>query len=69
MNRLKLVVPAIILLGGLVVPSTVSFGKPEYAKKEKTGCVTCHVKAGSKDLNAIGKCYGEKKALAGCQAK
>ncbi len=68
MNRLKVVLPAMILVGGLVVPSTLS-GKPEYTKKEKKGCIVCHTKAGSKDLNAVGKCYHEKKALAGCEAK
>jgi hypothetical protein len=68
MNRLKFVVPAIVLLGGLVVPATLS-GKAEYTKKEKKGCIVCHTKAGSKDLNSVGKCYGEKKTLAGCEAK
>ncbi len=69
MNKLKLFVPAIILMGGLVVPSTVSFGKAEYSKKEKKGCTVCHTKAGSADLNKVGKCYGEKKTLEGCEAK
>lgn len=69
MNKAKLLVPAVILLGGLLVPATVSFGTVEYAKKEKKTCVVCHTKAGSADLNAVGKCYGEKKTLAGCEAK
>ena len=41
--------------------------KPEYAKKEKTGCVTCHVTIKSKELNPTGKCYGEKKSMTECK--
>ena len=48
--------------------ATVAQGKPEFSKKEKTSCVTCHVKPGSKDLNNVGKCYQEKKSLDGCKA-
>ena len=40
-----------------------SQAKPEYSKKEKTGCVTCHVTAKSKDLNEKGKQYKETKTL------
>ena len=41
--------------------------KPEFAKKEKTGCATCHVSMKSKELNLTGKCYGEKKSLTECK--
>jgi hypothetical protein len=37
--------------------------KPEYSKKEKATCVTCHVSAKSKELNDTGKYYKEHKAL------
>jgi hypothetical protein len=47
--------------------STVVNSKPEYTKKEKTPCTTCHIKAGSKDLNDVGKCYAEKHTLKDCQ--
>lgn len=40
-----------------------SEAKPEYSKKEKTGCVTCHVTAKSKELNDKGKHYKENKTL------
>jgi len=40
--------------------------KPEYTKKEKKSCVTCHTKTGSKELNKVGKCYEEKKSLEQC---
>ncbi len=57
MRTLKLAVPAAVLILGLAASTTVSFGKPEYAKKEKKTCTYCHVKAGSKDLNEAGKYY------------
>jgi cytochrome c553 len=50
-----------------VAAASVVNGKPEYTKKEKTPCTTCHVKAGSKDLNDVGKCYAEKHTLDGCR--
>lgn len=69
MKTLKLVLPALIALAGLVVSSTSSYAKPEYGKKEKKGCTFCHVKAGSKDLNDAGKYYHEKKTLDGYTEK
>src|SRR5690348_6720620 len=54
---LKLAVPMVVFLGGLMVTSSLSFGKPEYTKKEKKGCTFCHVAASSKELNEVGKCY------------
>ncbi len=58
-------------LAGLVLvafTASVMHSKPEYAKKEKTSCTTCHVKPGAKELNGVGKCYEEKKSLDGCKA-
>ncbi len=69
MRTLKLALPAVILIGGLTIPATVSFGKAEYTKKEKKGCVYCHTKATSKELNKVGECYQQKKTLEGCEAK
>jgi hypothetical protein len=66
MKAIPVILSGAVLVLGLVLSSTVSFGKPEYTKKEKKGCVTCHVSAKSKDLNDTGKCYGEKKDLAAC---
>jgi hypothetical protein len=51
---------------GLAFNSAQVYGKPEYTKKEKKGCVTCHVSAKSKDLNATGECYKKSKSLEGC---
>ena len=71
MRVLRLTIPAAVLMAGLFVASNPSFAKPEYQKKEKgTKCTTCHVTAGKKDLNDVGKCYAEHKhVLEGCQAK
>lgn len=69
MKLLKLTVPALVLIAGLGLTSVHSFAKMEYSKKEKTGCVTCHVGAGKKELNATGNCYKDKKSLEGCEVK
>jgi hypothetical protein len=53
------------ILAGL--GGTLLFGKAEYTKKEKKACVVCHVKAGSKDLNDVGKCYAKDHSLKNCQ--
>lgn len=49
---------AIFVFACLMIAS-LSLAKPEYQKKENKPCATCHVKAGSKDLNDTGKCYKE----------
>ncbi len=63
MKVFKFVVPAIFVVGGLVVNTATSLAKPAYSKKEGKPCTTCHVKSGSKDLNDTGKYYGEHKKL------
>jgi hypothetical protein len=67
MSHLKVALPAAILLGGFLVCSTASFGKPEYTKKEKKTCSYCHVdsKAKPKELTDAGKYYSEHKSLDG----
>jgi hypothetical protein len=54
---LRIAVPTVIFLGGLMVTSSLSFGKAEYTKKEKKACTFCHTSATSKELNDVGKCY------------
>jgi hypothetical protein len=39
MSHLKVIVPAAILLGGVLVSTTASFAKPEYTKATKKQCV------------------------------
>ena len=43
MSQFKIIVPAAIVLGGFLVCSTASYGKPEYTKQTKKACVFCHV--------------------------
>jgi len=57
MRAWKLVIPSAIIGLGFLFCGTATYGKPEYAKKESKKCVDCHVKMGSKDLNAYGQCY------------
>jgi len=64
----RVLIPTSIVLGALLALPSVGFGKAEYTKKEKKGCVVCHVTAKSKELNDVGKCYGKNKSLAGCEA-
>jgi hypothetical protein len=69
MKSFKYAIPALVLGVAFFFSATTSFGKPEYTKKEKKGCVTCHTAANSKELNDVGKCYGKSKALEGCVKK
>jgi hypothetical protein len=66
MSKLKWVLPALVLAGGLVVPVTVSFATPAYAKATGAKCAVCHTTG--KNLNAVGECYKTKKDLKACQA-
>jgi len=65
--QMKFAIPALILAAGLI-GATASYGKVEYTKKEKKGCVFCHVSAKSKELNDAGKYYQDKKTLKGYKA-
>ena len=73
--NLKLIVPAAIVLGGFLVCSTASYGKPEYTKATKKTCIFCHAKvsadkdAMNKNLTDAGKYYTEHKTLDGYQEK
>ena len=70
MKALRISLLMATVVGGLALTSTLTLGKAEYSKKEKKACTYCHVKAGSKDLNDIGKCYEKNKhTLEGCEAK
>lgn len=66
MRFLKSALPLSVLCAGLAISTSLSFGKVEYTKKEKKGCTVCHVKANSKELNDVGKCYEKNKSLQGC---
>ena len=69
-SGMKFAIPAFVLLLGAVVSSSLSYGKPEYTKKEKKACTYCHVKASSKELNDAGKYYKDHDhSLEGYQPK
>ena len=71
MHHLKITLPAVILLGGFLLCSSASYGKPEYVKSTKKACAYCHVdsKAKPKELTGAGKYYAEHKNLDGYQEK
>ena len=71
MSHWKVTLPAAILLGGFLLCSTTSYGKPEYMKSTKKACAYCHVdsKAKPKELTAAGKYFAEHKSLDGYQEK
>ncbi len=70
MTKRRFFVSSLVLIGGLTILISASFGKVEYTKKEKKPCTTCHVKASSKELNEVGKCYQENNhSLEGCGLK
>jgi len=71
MSKIKYVVPAAILVGGLVASSTLSFAKPEYVKATKKSCTFCHVdsKAKPKELTEAGKYFKEHNSLDGYTEK
>lgn len=62
MRALKLILPATIVMTGILIGTTATYGKQEYAKKEKKSCTFCHVKVEAKEampknLNDAGKYY------------
>ena len=74
--RLKLLAPCAVLLAGFVVCTSSVYGTPEYAKKEKKACNTCHTKMSSdkaemaKSLNDTDNCYkSNDHSLAKCATK
>lgn len=69
MRAIRVVVAVAAMTAAFLLTSTGAlFGKPEYGKKEKKPCQTCHVTAKSKELNETGKYYHEKKSLQGAPA-
>jgi hypothetical protein len=61
MRKIQIALPVLLGLGFLVCTG-VSYGKPEYAKKESKTCMFCHGKVEAKEnmpknLTAAGKYY------------
>lgn len=59
MKTAKYFLPVFVLACGVFVSSTVTFAKPDYAKKEAKPCQFCHVDAKKtpKELSEAGKFY------------
>jgi hypothetical protein len=72
-TKLGIGLTVLMFVAGLALTPVNSQATIDIAKKEKKACTVCHVKAGSKELNDVGKCYAknEKKdnALEGCEKK
>jgi hypothetical protein len=80
MRKLKLIIPAGLVLVGFVASTATSYGTPAYLTKEKknnpniTGCTSCHKMVGPADamkkdpnLNDVGQCYSKNDhSLAKC---
>ncbi len=69
MSRLRLVLPAAVVIGAFMISPAITRANINYSKKENKPCITCHVSVKTKELNAVGKCYKEKQKLEGCAAK
>ncbi len=71
MSKLKIALPAVILLGGFLACTTASFGTTEYMKQTKKSCAYCHAvkgaptKENAKELTDAGKYFAKKKTLDG----
>ena len=63
MNRLRNLGLCVAVALMIACSTRLLDGKPEYTKNEKTACVTCHVKNGSKELNEKGTYYKTNKSL------
>lgn len=73
--NLKTILPAAVVVGGILLCTTASYGTAEYAKNTKKACTVCHEKTTSDkeamktNLTAAGKYYKEKKTLDGYTGK
>jgi hypothetical protein len=72
MSRLKIIAPAVIVLGGFLICSMATYGKMEYTKATKKPCTYCHEKSVPGDAAAMkanltdaGKYYKDHKTLDG----
>lgn len=67
MKLFRYLAPAAVLAAGFLMTTTDVQANKDVAKKEKTGCKTCHVEVNKKDLNDVGKCYKDSKDLKACK--
>lgn len=73
--KLRMILPAAIVVGGFLLCATASYGTAEFAKNTKKSCTFCHEKVTSDkeamkvNLTDAGKYYKDKKTLDGFTAK
>ncbi len=58
---------AALMVGVMAIPQASA--TLEIAKKEKTKCLTCHIKMGKPELNGAGEYYKEHGTLKGYEEK
>ncbi len=61
----KLLLLASIIGAVAIVLAPQADATPEFAKKEKKSCLTCHTAMGKPDLNGAGKYYKQHQTLKG----
>ncbi len=68
MKKTVLVTLAVVAATWILLPS-LGLTTVDMGKKEGKPCTACHVKPikGDENLNAVGKCYKEKKDMAACK--
>jgi cytochrome c553 len=75
MFRLRTILPAAVVVSGILLCTTASYGTVAYATSTKTACTFCHEKATSDkevmkaNSTAAGKYYKEKKTSDGYTGK
>lgn len=72
MKSMRILLPVAVVATGFAVTTSSVTAKPEYSKKEKTACKTCHVGAKptkeKPDLSKVGDCYKGSKDLKSCKS-
>lgn len=61
MSRVKLIIVIAIAAAFSVLAISSLYANAKIAKETGKTCTHCHTKAGSAELNDVGKCYKEKK--------
>ena len=75
MSKLKIALPAAILIGGFLICTSASYGTVDAAKQTKKTCTFCHAvkgapnKTNAKELTDAGKYYDKNKKLDGYEEK
>jgi hypothetical protein len=70
MRKLNWVLPALVLVGGVMLTPRESAAKPDYTKKERKPCTYCHLGSwDSAKYTEAGEYYKQHNTLRGFVAK